>query len=147
MSCFRKGELNAIRARLRASGLSPSAPRVAIYRWLVAHPVHPTVDVIYKALRSRLPTLSRTTVYNVLHAFVEHGLAIALHVEDLEVRYDGNVMPHAHFKCLRCGRLMDLGMLPTCLGEMVNLPEMCAVRSAALTFSGFCSQCVEVNGK
>ena len=90
-------------ATLRAHGLSPSAPRLAILRWLLDHPEHPTIDEIYRALHPTMRSLSRTTVYNVLHAFVGHGLAAKVRTEDLELRYDGCAAPHAHFKCTRCG--------------------------------------------
>ena len=54
----------AIRGRLRACGLTPSGPRVAIYAWLRGNAAHPTIDQIFRALRPDHPSLSRTTVYN-----------------------------------------------------------------------------------
>lgn len=130
-----------IPALLRAHGLTPSAPRVAIYTWLVEHPTHPTVDEIYRALRPGMKTLSRTTVYNVLHAFVEHGLADKVRTEDLELRYDGNASPHAHFKCTACGALRDLGPIPEGALAQAGLPEGCRVASSALTAWGLCPAC------
>ena len=135
--------IQEIKAILRAHGLSPSAPRVAIYTWLRAHEVHPTVDAIYQAPRPEIATLSRTTVYNVLHAFVEKGLAKAVRTEDLELRYDGNTTNHAHFKCTRCGALADLGMIPPSLPKSVKLPAGCKPETTAVTFWGLCAQCAE----
>ena len=118
-------------ATLRAHGLAPSAPRVAILRWLAGHPTHPTVDEVYRALHSTMPSLSRTTVYNVLHAFVACGLAGKVRTEDLELRYDGCAEPHAHFKCTRCGAILDLEGLPRNLAQ------------AAVTFWGLCPNCAD----
>lgn len=129
------------RKTLREHGLSPSAPRVAIYDWLCANPVHPTVDGIYKALRPSHPTLSRTTVYNVLHAFVARGLADAVRTEDLELRYDGNVHPHAHFKCTACGKVEDLEGIPRGIATKVGISKQYIVRSTALTLWGLCPDC------
>ncbi len=130
-----------IKATLRAHGLSPSAPRVAIYAWLQTHHVHPTVDVIYRALRPQLKSLSRTTVYNVLHAFVEKGLANVIRSEDLELRYDGLLSPHAHFKCTQCGAVIDLGAIPATLGETVGLPKGTQPTELAVLFRGLCAAC------
>ena len=128
-------------ATLRAHGLSPSAPRLAILRWLLDHPEHPTIDEIYRALHPTMRSLSRTTVYNVLHAFVGHGLAAKVRTEDLELRYDGCAAPHAHFKCTRCGAILDLGGLPGNLARRVGLPDACRAQAAALTFWGLCPRC------
>ena len=130
-----------IRKLLREHGLSSSAPRIAIYDWLCSNPVHPTVDGIYEALRPYHATLSRTTVYNVLHAFVAHGLADAVRTEDLELRYDGNVHPHAHFKCTACGKVEDLEDIPRGIASKVGISKEYIVRSTALTLWGLCPAC------
>lgn len=127
---------------IRAHGLRPSVPRVAIYQYLVTHPVHPTVDDIYSALRPKMNTLSRTTVYNVLHSFVECGLADKVHTEDLELRYDANVMPHAHFKCLTCGGVYDFAETPSeALLPHAKLPEGFRPSSVSLIIRGKCARC------
>ena len=46
--------------------ISPSIQRVCVLRFLDLHRVHPTVEEIYLAVKKQLPTLSKTTVYNVL---------------------------------------------------------------------------------
>lgn len=127
--------------KLREHGLQPSKARVAIYEWLTSHPVHPTVDVVYSALRPHMQTLSRTTVYNVLHAFVECGLAEKVHSEDLELRYDGNISRHAHFKCTQCGALTDLGPIPEAVSQEVGLPDGFLPRTTAVTLWGLCPKC------
>ena len=136
----------AIRGRLRACGLTPSGPRVAIYAWLRGNTAHPTIDQIFRALRPAHPSLSRTTVYNVLHAFVARGLAAAVRTEDGELRYDGRAEPHAHFKCTRCGALRDLGPLPGDLPRQVGLPEGCRADAADVTLWGRCAACAGPGG-
>ena len=138
-----KDDPEAIRGRLRACGLAPSGPRMAIYAWLRANPIHPTIDQIFRALRPANPSLSRTTVYNVLHAFVACGLAGKVRTEDLELRYDGCAEPHAHFKCTRCGAILDLEGLPRNLAQRVGLPKECRAQAAAVTFWGLCPNCAD----
>lgn len=121
-----------------ACGMRFSGPRKAIYEWLIAHPVHPTADTIYQALRPTMPTLSRTTVYNVLHTLVDRGLAQRVQTEDGEARFDGEVRPHAHFKCERCGRVVDIPM-----AELLNpdVPKGYHVARTVLVYRGFCAEC------
>lgn len=127
---------------IRAHGLRPSVPRVAIYQFLVANPIHPTVDDIYSALRPKMRTLSRTTVYNVLHSFVEQGLADKVYTEDLELRYDANVTPHAHFKCVCCGKVYDFANTPAeDLLPHAGLPPGFKAHNLALTIRGTCAYC------
>ncbi len=136
-----KDDPEAIRGRLRACGLAPSGPRMAIYAWLRANPIHPTIDQIFRALRPANPSLSRTTVYNVLHAFVACGLAAVVRTEDGELRYDGRAEPHAHFKCTHCGALHDLGDIPPDVPSQVGLPEGFRADAASVTLWGRCPAC------
>lgn len=94
--------------KIAEAGLRPSVQRTAIYEYLYEHPVHPTVDMIYTALSPEYPTLSKTTVYNTLKAFADHGLVQSIQIEEDKVRYDANIRPHLHFKCIRCGSVYDV---------------------------------------
>ena len=50
--------------RLVEKGIRPSVQRLAILDYLIKHPTHPNIEDVYKALENKVPTLSRTTVYN-----------------------------------------------------------------------------------
>ena len=58
--------------------IKPSVQRIAIMDYLLKHHTHPCIDEIYMALHDDIPTLSKTTVYNTLKLFVEHGAAKCL---------------------------------------------------------------------
>lgn len=87
--------------------IRPSYSRIKILEYLMVNRNHPTVDEIYSRLVGEIPTLSKTTVYNALNAFVDAGLARVIAIEDNETRYDADVSDHGHFKCERCGRIYD----------------------------------------
>ena len=61
--------------RLVENGIKPSMQRLAIMQYLLTHYTHPTVEDVYKGLVPRVPTLSRTTVYNTLRMFSEKNAA------------------------------------------------------------------------
>jgi Fe2+ or Zn2+ uptake regulation protein len=76
--------------------------------YLLAHKTHPSIDEIYLALCKDIPTLSKTTVYNTLKLFVEHGAALMLTIDEKNACFDGDTSLHAHFLCKKCGKIFDL---------------------------------------
>lgn len=62
--------------------IKPSVQRIAIMDYLLNHKTHPCIDEIYTALCKEIPTLSKTTVYNTLKLFVEHGAAKMLTIDE-----------------------------------------------------------------
>jgi len=72
----------------RRRGLAVTVQRRAVFTELARRRDHPTADQVYDAVRDRLPGLSRTTVYRVLEALVENGLARKVHHAAGVVRFD-----------------------------------------------------------
>ncbi len=99
-----------IRQHLQGHGIRASHQRILIYAYLLRHRIHPTVDTIFGEMSRTLPSLSRTTVYNTLKAFVDHGIVSTITIEENESRYDIDTSDHGHFKCTNCGRLYDFGV-------------------------------------
>ena len=95
---------------LSGYGIRPSVQRIAIMRYLLKNRTHPTADEIFEALRDQIPTLSKTTVYNTLKLFVDNGAALYIGIDEKNARFDGYVNPHAHFRCKKCGQIIDLPM-------------------------------------
>jgi len=102
--------VDSIKEYFTFHSIKPSIQRVKIYQYLINNKSHPTVDEIYNSLSSELITLSKTTVYNTLHLFVENGIAVPIHVEGNEIRYDADIVNHAHFKCNNCDRVFDVSI-------------------------------------
>lgn len=94
--------------RLSNNGIRPSLQRLAIMEYLLAHRTHPTVEDVYHGLCDKISTLSRTTVYNTLRLFSEHHVAQMITIDDHHVCYDGDVYPHVHFFCRKCGKVFDM---------------------------------------
>ena len=130
-------------AFLLERGIKPSQQRIALLEYLVKHPVHPTADELYSRLSPMMPTLSKTTVYNTLRLFVEKGAAQMLTIDGRQACFDGDVRPHAHFFCKRCGRIFDLS-LPEDMGagRFPPGPERCCVEEVQLYYRGVCADCL-----
>ncbi len=93
---------------LQTYNIKPSLQRLAIMDYLMNHRTHPTADEIYTFLSTSMPTLSKTTVYNTLKLFAEHGAAQLLTIDERNSHFDANVSDHAHFLCKQCNAIYDL---------------------------------------
>ena len=130
---------------LKTHGLRPSPQRLAVFELVRASKAHPRVDAVFAALRKRLPTLSRTTVYSTMHQLAAKGLVRALRAEAEETRYDGDVAPHAHFKCRACGAFCDVPYPPGVTGPFAALPPGFVAEDEQLVYYGLCERCARGN--
>ena len=126
-------------------GMRPSLQRVAVLAHVANLRKHPTADEIYTDLAVQHPSLSKTTVYNSLHALVEAGLLRELEIESGNCRYDlAPQPPHSHFVCRKCGRIFDMCM-PAGVNEMAD-PGF-AVDSVDVCYRGVCPECKSSTNK
>lgn len=130
---------------LAAHGIKPSVQRLAVMGYLLEHDTHPTVDEIYCALIKDIPTLSKATVYNTLRLLVEKGAANQLTIDERNACYDGQLYPHAHFLCKRCGKVFDLPLRQQHLANETDIPAGFRVDDSALYFRGVCPDCQTIN--
>lgn len=125
---------------LKKHDIKPSYQRIKIFEYLVTYKTHPTVDEIYKALNTEIPTLSKTTVYNTLNIFIEKGIAIVITIDENETRYDANIKLHGHFKCEVCQKIYDI-QIPVKNLEFEELKEF-EVKDTQIYFKGICPNCL-----
>jgi Fe2+ or Zn2+ uptake regulation protein len=129
---------------LKTNGLKPTYQRLRILKYMYDHEkCHPTAEMIYEALASEIPTISVTTVYNTLNAFLEKGLVSAETITGKEIRYDLLTAPHHHFLCKECGEIIDIDIRCPFVDreiEYVNGHKITAVHGY---FIGICKRCLE----
>ena len=65
---------NELAEMMHKAGVRPSVQRIAILSSVFNTRKHPSADDIFSELSPRYPSLSRTTVYNSLHALCERGV-------------------------------------------------------------------------
>jgi Fur family transcriptional regulator, peroxide stress response regulator len=66
---------------------------------------HPTAEELYKILKKKDPSIGYATVYRNLEKFYE--LNLIGKIPGRVARYDGNIKPHNHIKCVKCERVFD----------------------------------------
>jgi Fur family transcriptional regulator, peroxide stress response regulator len=124
---------------LQEKGIKPSLHRIKILDYLLEHKNHPTVDTIYRDIAQEIPTLSKTTIYNTLKIFQKHGVVQALTVEENEVRFDATTTTHAHFKCISCGKIYDIGISENTLP--LQTVEGHRITESHVYYKGVCKFC------
>lgn len=125
---------------LQNFGIKPSLQRIAIAEYLMDNRIHPTVDDIYNALYIKVPTLSKTTVYNTLKLFAEQGAVLALVIDDKNVRFDIDTSCHAHFQCCGCNRVFDIPLEKTELLQVRQIDDL-LITESHLYYKGYCKDC------
>ncbi len=97
-----------VETTLREHGIQPSAQRVAVADYVLRTAEHPSADLVWKRVRERFPWISRATVYNTLHLFVEKGLLQRLTIAEESVVFDPIVSAHHHFVDEETGAIHDV---------------------------------------
>jgi len=126
---------------LKENKIKPSFQRIKVYEYLVEKKNHPTADTIYKALIDKIPTLSKTTIYNTLKLFVEQNIVSVIKIEDNETRYDADTSSHGHFKCKTCGEVYDFSYDNSNL-NIKNLKHF-KIEETHLYVNGICAHCLD----
>ncbi len=111
----------AVAARLRDAGVTPTHQRVEIALVLFERQTHLSAEQILAAVNANCAETSKATVYNTLHLFRERGLIRELIVDPSKVFYDPNTAPHHHFYDVVTGQLTDI---PADAVQIANLPPL-----------------------
>lgn len=132
---------------LKADGLRMTHQRLEVIRELAAARHHPDADELFTAVRVRVPTISRDTVYRTLATLVSRGLIERIAAPGA-ARFDPDVSAHNHFVCTNCGRIIDLGTETLVEQTLPSRPHGVAeVTSVRLEVKGLCTQCASAAAK
>ena len=97
-----------VETTLRDRGIQPSAQRVAVAEYVLHTAEHPSAELVWKRVRERFPWISRATVYNTLHLFVERGLLRRLTIAEDSIVFDPITEAHHHFVDDETGAIYDV---------------------------------------
>ena len=126
----------------REHGLSITPQRVAIYKELLSSLEHPSAIMIYKKVSEYYPNISLDTVNRTLLTFHKIGLAKAVGGTGDPKRFDPNLEPHHHFRCVSCGEIIDFrDEFYDALEIPAEIKEKFVVLEKKVHLEGFCDQC------
>ena len=136
--------LQHIKEVCRRAGLKFTHQRMVIFDTVARATDHPNAEAVYAAVREQIPTVSLDTVYRTLALLVEFGLIEKLCATQETMRFDGNMAPHHHFICTRCGATHDFYSEPF---DTLVLPDdvqaLGRVQKVQVEVRGVCRRCAQ----
>ncbi|MBN1940197.1 MAG: transcriptional repressor [Candidatus Aminicenantes bacterium] len=137
--------MNVLKDILSERGIRPTFQRLTVLAAVSENRSHVTIRELHAALVKKIPTLSKTTLYNTLELFSAKGLVRSLSIDPGEARYDGVVAPHHHFYCSVCGRIIDIEIsCPTGRAGEIHGHRIDEVHGY---FKGVCRDCLARPGQ
>lgn len=135
--------ISKLKEYLESKNVKPSYARLKVLEYIVENKNHPTAEQIYSELIIKMPTLSKTTIYNALKVFVEGKMAIPLNIDSNETRYDVAFKEHGHFKCDQCEGIYDFEIDEN-KGYKKGLNGF-KINSISIYYKGLCPECCKKN--
>ena len=105
MNCEQQNAEFQQRCRRECIRITPQ--RQAVFEALADSSDHPSAEMVYKKVSKRLPHISLDTVNRTLLLFAEKNIASVLPGSGTARRFDAHCEDHQHFKCIKCGRVID----------------------------------------
>jgi Fur family peroxide stress response transcriptional regulator len=134
---------NEMLARLKAGDFRITPQRLAVLRILATSENHPSVEQIFRQVKTRFPTTSLATVYKTVTLLKDLNQVLELGFPVGSNRYDGNKpTPHPHLICIRCEMILDpdLESLTGMTHELISDTGFRIVNHR-LDFFGICPAC------
>lgn len=104
---------------------------------------HPTADTVLERARAEMPSLSLGTVYRVLKDMARRGEIREVVCKDAPSRFDKTTANHAHFTCVKCGKIKDVFFDLDKFDKSVVDFDKDVVLESQLIFRGICADCKE----
>ena len=124
------------------AALKYSRQREAIKEFLNTRTDHPTADTVYENIREQYPNISLGTVYRNLALLVSIGEINKISSSQGPDRFDARMIPHHHFVCRNCHKVIDLDMKdPVNLEENASANFGGTIEGHTISFFGLCECC------
>lgn len=128
---------------LRSNGYKVTPQRLAVYDAIDHNMTHPNAESIYQQLQPQYPSMSLATVYKTMEIFAKIGVVKILQCGEDAHRYDYNTSQHAHIRCVKCNRVIDVDVDESQLKKQAEAQTGFSVSGMSLSFLGVCKDCQE----
>ena len=120
-----------------------SRKRDAILNTVRHTTTHPSAEWVYHQLKPLYPDLSLATVYRNLAQFKKDGIIVSVGTVNGQEHFDGDITPHHHFICKKCGCILDIpGPSTAAIDALFTLKHTAlTVERCEVTYYGLCRQC------
>ena len=141
-----KKKIDDFQKRCRETGLKVTAQRLAVYKALIETGEHPSAEVVFRKVKQIFPSISFDTVNRTLLTLSEIKAAFVVECSGDAKRFDGNLNPHHHFRCVRCKRIVDFYHQPfDNVKAPLNIRRKFKVLRKTVYLEGICDSCRNKN--
>ena len=101
---------------------------------------HPSAEQVYIAVKEKLPTISKATVYRILKNFCQENLVKEIS-SDVS-HYDACIEHHTHFICQDCKKVFDMSDFD----KSIHFPKRVKagkINNYQINFFGACNKCAK----
>jgi Fur family transcriptional regulator, peroxide stress response regulator len=140
--------LDRFMSAAKAAGVKLTHQRREVFREVASSLDHPDADAVFRAVRSRMPTVSIDTIYRTLWMLSDLGLVTTLGPRRERVRFDANLEHHHHYVCVRCGLARDFESAELdALGVPGAVTAIGGVTDMQVEVRGVCRRCAATEGR
>lgn len=134
--------LEIFKSAVREAGVKLTHQRLEIFREIASSLEHPDAEAVFRAVQSRMPTVSLDTVYRTLWMLNELGLVSTLGPRRENIRFDANLRPHHHYICVRCGLTRDFEAPVLDEQSVIGaVQSFGTIEASQLEVRGICEKC------
>ena len=127
--------------RLKSLGIRPSEQRIVILEYFLGHRTHPTVETIYSELSPKMPTLSKTTVYNTLKLLEENNAILELNLTNT-TRILTAMLILTHILCVKiAGKIIDVEQQENTFKDEHSEAGF-VIQETEIYYRGLCAECI-----
>lgn len=141
-----KNTIDYCKKKLEDKKFRITPQRLSIFCFLVESDIHPSAEKVYKKVRKDFPNISFDTVNRTLLSLVDKGLIKLVEGGHGPRRFDANLKPHYHFRCLYCRRIIDFECDAY---DQIKIPDEIKdkfyVLKQKILLEGICNGCNECN--
>ena len=133
----------------REHGLAATHQRRVIYETVMSLDGHPSPELIYDAVRKKIPSISLATVYKNVRTFLESGMLREVSMHHGSIRVEPNECEHYHLVCTRCRGITDLDPATVHVQALTRKRELQGFQIARISVDvlGICSACAAKESK
>ena len=92
---------------LKQAKLKATPQRLCVLKILSNH-AHPTIDELYKQIKTEYPSITLATAYKNLNTLINENLVVEVNSPNQKAKYDIYEHPHIHLVCSNCGNVQDI---------------------------------------
>ncbi len=130
--------------KLEDNGFRITPQRLSIFRCMVDSDSHPSAEKVYKSVKKEYSNISFDTVNRTLLCLLEKGLIKKVEGGHGPRRFDANLKPHYHFRCIFCKSIIDFECSAY---DNIAIPEDIKKRFKVLKqkiiLEGICPTCLD----